>query len=452
MSLTNKHEELYDLLEQAAENATGRDDVDIGEYCDILEDEWITDVDGLRRLDSDALDELLPLLLSRELQRLIHNERRRTYFNRNRRWRRNPPQMERSGSKPRKSSAKNKKDTPPEVIPVCEEEWSESSSVGIEDMRCHNPLSAAAPTATVPPPPKPLSPTEVLAASAMKAKKQRRKKSGLSLVKMFDLMDHWCSYSFKEDGEPNEILMNPSKAEEGIDDDVLQRMSTANPFMVDATERANHLIADASRRAKSFGHARNKFSSREALEDAIHELKIKFEQEQQEAMTATVDAAGEKESGFHPKEKLLTFTAEDELRELYPLRLMLPTVGDLMEMIKMLQIQRERAMRKLDMDKANIVQWEIDELQSQINEEERYLLKKKLNEMGCVACGEKFAIPLGETTMTVKEKHCDKCRKVFGNEKDYEKHQPSVLERILSMATTEDGKNDEKSSPPITII
>ncbi len=65
-------DELYELLECAAANATGCDDTDVTDFLLILEDEWITDVEGLRKLKPEALDKLLPLLLSQELRRLLH--------------------------------------------------------------------------------------------------------------------------------------------------------------------------------------------------------------------------------------------------------------------------------------------------------------------------------------------------------------------------------------------
>merc|ERR1712127_846195 len=69
--------------------------------------------------------------------------------------------------------------------------------------------------------------------------------------------------------------------------------------------------------------------------------------------------------------------------KLLPLRLILPTVTDLSEMIGVLQIHKEGAMRGLNMEKARNIQSEIEELQDQINKEERYLLKKRMDETKC---------------------------------------------------------------------
>mmetsp|Transcript_28306 Transcript_28306/g.60346 ORF Transcript_28306/g.60346 Transcript_28306/m.60346 type:complete len:434 (-) Transcript_28306:357-1658(-) len=420
MSPTN--EELYLLLEQAAESATGKDDLDIAEFIMILEDEWITDVDALRRLDGDALDELLPLLLSRELQRLMHHDDGRTHFNRNRRWRRSPPIKKRSGSKPRKSPARDKEDhehsAPPGAVPISEEESSSSSSVSKDDQSGIIEPRPFSSVRLVPQKPKPKHANKALRASAVYDKQciiSRRKKKSPFFFKLFDLLDHWCSCSSKYDEESNEILLDPG---EGIDDDDLQLMSNSNPFMADATERANHLIADASRKANIIARARKKFPTREALEDAIREYQAVLEQEQEDA-TASY-------SGSHDVQKKLISSTEDELRMLYPIRLILPTIGDLTEMIGMLQSNRECAMRDLNMDKADGMQREISDLQSQIDNEERYLLKKRWEELECVACGEIFTptpssrlrrklVGDGSGGITTKttERHCVKCREVF---------------------------------------
>merc|ERR1712032_784223 len=66
------NEGLRNLLEKAVENA-GRAGMDVTEFVRALENEWVTDVEALRRLDGDTLDDLLPLMLSRELQRLINH-------------------------------------------------------------------------------------------------------------------------------------------------------------------------------------------------------------------------------------------------------------------------------------------------------------------------------------------------------------------------------------------
>ena len=103
--------------------------------------------------------------------------------------------------------------------------------------------------------------------------------------------------------------------------------------------------------------------------------------------------------------------ADDEVRKLLPLRLILPTTADLYEMIQVLQQHKEQAMRDLDMGKATGIQSEIDELADQVEEEERYVMKKKIGQTECVGCGEMFT---SEKKMkgifNVSQKHCESCR------------------------------------------
>ena len=407
---TNK--ELHDLLEQAAENATGNNDTDIKEFLKILEDEWITDVASLRKLNPDALDELLPLLLSQEVQRLVHHqdgddEQTMTYnrvmgYNRSRILRRSPPRKKLKlsslppsldgnkisriaiGSKPNKSSPAIFNSVAPATI-IRSKKVSSSSNNG-----------------------------------------KTKKKKGLFLFNVLDLFDHFCSHSFKNDEEPNDLTdLQPDDDDddEGIDDDQLQQMANTNPLLSDGSQRARHLIADADRKANVVATARKRYATREALEDAIRDCQARVRKEETEE--AAAGGRGIKNSRFDTERKLVS-AAEDELRSLYPLRLILPTVADLTEMIVMLQRHREKSMRNLDMVSADSLQREIDELQYQIDEEERYLLKKRLVEVACVACGEAF-VPLSAgtnqmavsscsraATMKTKEKHCEKCQQVFG--------------------------------------
>ena len=51
---------------------------------------------------------------------------------------------------------------------------------------------------------------------------------------------------------------------------------------------------------------------------------------------------------------------------------------DFTEMIGVLQVHKEEAMRNLDMEQANNIQSEINELQQQIELEQEYVLKKRL--------------------------------------------------------------------------
>lgn len=440
-------EDLYYLIEQAAEAATGRYDTDISEYVIALEDEWITDVDALRKLDPSALDELLPRLLSQELQRLVHQkDRRYRPANRNSRWRHasrhSPPKkdvMMRSRGNPGNKSEEQA--DPPGVTPIFDEEFSSDDSASSkEEVQCGAAIISdqlisghiASRKQNPKQSPRPGVP------SGMKVKnrhtKGRKKKNERqSVFKILDLFDHMCSNGFKADEEPFDLLLTEQKEEEGIDDDELQEMSKSNPYMADATDRANHLIADASRKSNIIANARKRFSTREALEDAIHELETLLEKEEEEAAVAAVQNNKKSKSVLDVEAQDCTSPTEDKLRELYPLRLILPTVADLTAMLEIVQEHRQNAMRDLNIEQANYIHREIDELQHQIEQEERYLLYKKLGSVACVACDEKFTPP----SCAAKEKHCETCRKVFGSvvvkndDVEGRKEQRSIVKRVL---------------------
>ena len=448
--------ELNELLERAAENATGCKQ-ETAEFVRILENEWITDVDALRRTDGDALDELLPLLLSRELQRLIHHDDCNTAG-----WQkpRGPSKSSKNMRSPTRSESsfhKNKatyNPPPPGVVRISEEEESStaSSSTGSKDdgrlfkceMACIGPSSS--------------KPKKLPAMSAIKydPSKYNSKKEKDDIFKMFDLFDRWCSYSSKNDGdEPNDISSLIPDGE-GVDDDELQRMSNTQPFVINSKDRPRHIIADASRKADFITNARRKYSTREALEDAILEYQTIIDEEKAELEDIIIIASKSSEDDSYQQEvdkkKQLISTAEDELRGLYPMRLILHTVGDLTEMIIMLQWHRERAMRDLNMEKAKRLQKEIDDVSLQINNEDEYLLKKKLREVKCVTCEEKF-VPVSlsgvrqsllggcdgnaaagssnDDKVTSRQRRCNTCHEKFGYENG--KEQSSVLRRILSV-------------------
>lgn len=144
--------------------------------------------------------------------------------------------------------------------------------------------------------------------------------------------------------------------------------------------------------------AREKFPTREALEDNIRERQIEVE-------TAV-------NSGFDVNKQTLARAAlaDDEVRKLLPLRLILPTSADLNEMISVLQMHKEGAMRDLDRDMAQSIQSEIDELQDQINLEEQYLLTKTA-ETQCAGCGEMFPTEKKmKGVLRTKEMQCETCR------------------------------------------
>mmetsp|Transcript_24597 Transcript_24597/g.52174 ORF Transcript_24597/g.52174 Transcript_24597/m.52174 type:complete len:526 (+) Transcript_24597:220-1797(+) len=430
---------LYDLLEEAAKNATGSDDTDVSNFMLILEDEWITNVESLRKVSPVKLDELLPLLLSQELQRLLEQRDSQPLASHsNRRWRRSPLKQTRSRGMLKKpmsaGSSPKSEETAPGVAPIREDDSSASSSSSsssdyevlsltrtvppqLHQLKSHTtrevvnrktkkantrPSSIAQEQITLAQDAKQEQPGALvltLAAAAQTKEFQAtskiaNSKMGQFVFKMLDFFEPLCSHVCEEEGKQSSgekmgLQSTVTKEEEGIDDDELQRMLYGNPLMVDPTERARHLIADATRKAEIIADARRKFPTREALEDAILELQARVEQQRAEL---EAQRKGASVLDRMEKQTIGTTAAEEELQKLYPLRLILPTAGDLEEMIEQLQHNREDAMRELDMETANIVQREIDELQRQIDGEERYLMKKRMGEVDFAADGEKTAV------------------------------------------------------------
>jgi len=144
--------------------------------------------------------------------------------------------------------------------------------------------------------------------------------------------------------------------------------ATPDEIMSSASKEYDHDLEIRKMHATLIADARKKFPSREALEDAIRERQKE------------VEAACN--SGFSVDKETLAraAVADDEVRKLLPLRLILPTVTDLTEMIGVLQIHKEAALRGFNMEKVNTIASEISELQKQIEEEERYLLKKAIEQ------------------------------------------------------------------------
>jgi DNA-directed RNA polymerase subunit RPC12/RpoP len=155
--------------------------------------------------------------------------------------------------------------------------------------------------------------------------------------------------------------------------------------------------------ANLIADARKKFPTRESLEDAIRQ--------RQQQVEAAVN------SGFSVDKQTLARAAlaDDEVRKLLPLRLILPSIHDLSEMVGVLQVHKENALRNSNLKKAMRLQGEIDDLESQLDLEKKYVLKRKI-EMAtaaskCISCGEPFT---PETKMIgilkTKEYKCPNCR------------------------------------------
>lgn len=389
------NEGLRALLEKAVENA-GRGGLNVTEFVKILENEWVTDVESLRRLDGETLDELLPLMLSRELQRLInHADSIDTDFlESGQRGLGRGRSLKKSSSKKKKKKRshrrlKKRTNTFRPVSPVDNsltsitedgEDAASPGSTGSDDQTQYSIMTEAQSVVSV--------------KSAATIKSAPPTLPGMT----------------KEDSEE---ASSPEGSEDECEDDINQSASIED---LEIRKLHANLIADA----------RTKFPTREALEDSISERQ------------AEVEAAVS--SGFDVDKQTLARAAlaDDEVRKLLPLRLILPTVTDLTEMIGVLQLHKEDAIRNLDMDKANNIQSEIDELQGQIDQEERYLMKKKMGETKCGTCGEMFPTQKRKSgILKLKEKHCEKCR---GGDDT-----PAAIEAEQVLVETVDSRDDEEN-------
>jgi len=145
--------------------------------------------------------------------------------------------------------------------------------------------------------------------------------------------------------------------------------------------------------------ARQKFPTRAALEDKIRMC--------QDEVQVAVNSRFDVDRNVLSRAKL----ADDELRKILPLRLLLPSTADMNELIEVLQTHKEQAMRDMDMVKANSIQSEIDELQTQVAEEERFVMKKRMGETKCKRCNAMFTSEkIMKGILKVNQKHCTSCR------------------------------------------
>lgn len=318
---------LRTLLEKACENA-GRPGMDVTKFLDVLEEEWVTDVEAIRRLDRDTLDSILPIMLSRELQRLVNHSNTvdGEYLKRNRGRRRNKP--------------------------------------------------------------------------SKLAKKNTKKRSARTKPPARSIKDIESKYARSTLDPINEDKHESIYIDEGDDETAYSAAATdvEENTAVDTTADENETRKN---QAALVIEARQQFSTRGALEDAIHERQ------------ATVSLAVG--SGFDVDRQTLAQAAlaDDEVRKLLPLRLALPTVADLNEMIVVLKEHKEDALKVNDITKALKIQTEMDEIEKQIEEEENYLRRKSFSETNCVKCGTAFETKkkmIG--ILKKKEMVCDDCRVV----------------------------------------
>ena len=303
-----ENEGLLVLLEKAAENA-GRRGMDVSEFLNVLKDEWVTDVEALRRLDGRTLDELLPIMLSRELQRLIHHaDSIDNKFLEDRGRGRSPSKKEikkRSTRRIKKSPSTrdhHHHEMPPQngsLAPICEDG--------------ENPH---------------LTP------------------------------DGAVSETKDDKNDQDDCAADPTKEQEEDDDNSFEEdnlILTASKEDLEIRHRHAALIAEA----------RKAFPTRASLEDCINLRR--------EEVEAAVN------SGFDVDKETLARAAlaDDEIRKLLPLRLILPTWADLVEMVQVLQTHKENAGRDLKLDEVLELKSEIEEIQGQIDLERKYLAAKR---------------------------------------------------------------------------
>ena len=303
-----ENEGLLVLLEKAAENA-GRRGMDVSEFLNVLKDEWVTDVEALRRLDGRTLDELLPLMLSRELQRLIHHaDSIDNKFLEDRGRGRSP-----SKTKIKKRSTRRIKKSP--------------------STRGHHHHE-------MPPPDGSLAPIC-----------EDGENSHLT-------PDNDVSETKDDKNGQDECAADPTKEQEEDDDNSFEEdnlILTASKEDLEIRHRHAALIAEA----------RKAFPTRASLEDCINLRR--------EEVEAAVN------SGFDVDKATLARAAlaDDEIRKLLPLRLILPTCADLVEMVQVLETHKENAGRDLKLDELLELKSEIEEVQGQIDLERKYLAAKR---------------------------------------------------------------------------
>ena len=353
------NEGLRVLLEKAVENA-GRGGMDITEFVKVLEDEWVTDVEALRRLDGQTLDDLLPLMLSRELQRLINH----ADIIDNKFLKEDRKALSRGRSKTKSKKKKKKRSIPRKPKKVSSH--------------------------------RPMGPLSVIAEDGESVTTSPDNDNGDDDQTIYSIKtDYKSAKSVLTSQEDEEETASPKIVDE-VADDMLQIDRSSSIEDLEIRKLHANLIADA----------RVMFPTREALEDAIRERQAEVEAAVNSGFDVTKDALAR------------AALADDEVRKLLPLRLILPTTADLYEMIQVLQQHKEQALKDLDMDKATGIQSEIDELSDQVEEEERYVTKKKMGQTECIGCGEMFTSEKKmKGILKVSQKQCEKCRGDDSSEK-----------------------------------
>ena len=262
-----------------------------------MEDEWVTDVEALRRLDGRTLDDLLPIMLSRELQRLIHHaDSIDIKFLKDDEVSVRSPYVKRNKKKGSTRSHHRRILTTQDssLAPICENgEY--------------------------------LTPTVI--------------------------RDEYEANEDKENVSGNDI----NYGEETEHYDLSQSASLDD---LEISHKHANLIAEA----------RKSFPTRTALEDCIQFRRAEVEA----AVNSSFDVS---------KETLARAAlADDEVRKLLPLRLILPTLADLEEMVNVLKSRKLEVMQKdsKNINKLEAIDAEIEELTKQIELERMYVGPRRI--------------------------------------------------------------------------
>lgn len=285
-------EALVELLEEAAENV-GRHAEDAEPYLQVLVDEWVHDLDSLLKLDKETLDRLLPLVLSREVQRLLLEA---SDLNKK------PPIERRGGGKNRRGRSPHTNKNKDRARNV--------SKAPVKYKRSMN------------------NTPQSLSAS------QR---------------------------------LTTIREERGMDD-ATKRKSAIGKVKNKMKQRKEAKTKKAI--DKSVAAARAKYSTREELEDAI---------KQRLTIAETVVNAGSAGDCVDELSLCCVEQADAEVRDLIPLRLILPSISELNELMEALNASKETALKNLNMTKAQNIELDIEEVQALLTAEERYIMNKRMS-------------------------------------------------------------------------
>jgi len=149
-------------------------------------------------------------------------------------------------------------------------------------------------------------------------------------------------------------------------DEVMAQSTCASEDSSEIRKLAADLIANA----------RKEFPTRAELEDSIVALQIDIDEAANYELNAIMNRVRDSCEQTQKRAEL----AQEKMHKLIPLRLVLQTAADLTDLVTVLQMQKECETRNFDVEKAWYTQLEIDEIEDQIETEERYTLAKRLEQ------------------------------------------------------------------------